>query len=79
VTGDLSPELVVLLRERHGSKTVLAVFGYNGRTWRLAFQDAKHRVDRFAPRLHHYLTETVHGGQRIRVYWTGHGFAHKHL
>jgi hypothetical protein len=75
VTGDFSPELVVLLREKSGPRTVLAVFGYNGRTWRLAFQDAKHRIDRFTPRLSHYLTESVHGGQRIRVYWTGHGFA----
>jgi hypothetical protein len=73
VTTDNTPELVVLLREQRGPKTVLAIFRRQGKGWALAFQDAKHRIDKIG-QLFYDITEDLHEGGTIRVHWNGSRF-----
>jgi hypothetical protein len=74
LTGDGVNELAVLLREQHGPKTVLAIFGRQGTTWALAFEDSRHRIDKIS-QLFYDATETLYGSKkRIRVHWDGKRF-----
>jgi hypothetical protein len=77
VTGDYVKELVVLLKEQHGSKTALAVFGQNGANWSLAYRDTRHSISNIKLTLFGLYEDTyVHGGilKHWRLHWDGHRF-----
>jgi hypothetical protein len=79
LTHDTSAEMVTLLREQHGPKTVVAIFSWNGKGWSSAYVDAAHRVDSLDQMLWDPV-ENLHPKKphaklrRIRLHWDGSKF-----
>ena len=78
LTRDGTSELMVLLREQHGQRTVAAIFKQAAGNWSLAYADARHRIDAIAVTVFD-MRETLRARagrkpRQIRIYWDGSRF-----
>jgi hypothetical protein len=78
LTHDNATEMVTLLREQHGTKTVVAIFSWNGKGWSFDYVDAAHRVDSL-DQFFWDAIENVHArphgkARKIHLHWNGSAF-----